>query len=428
MPTDTIYALSSGQPPAAIAVVRVSGPQALAAAEALAVRRPDPRMACFTELRYDGQAIDKAIVIFFPGPRSQTGEDIVEFHLHGGRAVVSALISALDSLAGLRPAEPGEFTRRAFENGKMDLTGVEGLSDLILAETESQRRAALAQASGQLSRHVAHWQERLLSLSAGVEAILDLSDERDVGEALPLGWHEALAVLAEDVEAALERPPAERLKDGVRVVIAGPPNSGKSSLLNALVGREAAITSPAEGTTRDVIEAPIAIRGTPFLFADTAGLRISDDPVESIGVARAAQRLAEADIVLWLGASGDCPKAPLAIQANSKSDLRPTGESDGIAGLRISAVTGEGLDALCDILLERAGELLPREGEVALNSRHRALLSECYKALLDAAAATDPLIIAEELRTARFAVDRITGRAGVEDMLDRLFATLCVGK
>ena len=188
--SDTIYALSSGQPPAAIAIVRVSGPDALASVESLAGRRPAPRVACFMELRLDGQIIDKAIVIFFPGPRSQTGEDVVEFHLHGGRAVVSALMAALADFEGLRAAEPGEFTRRAFHNGKMDLTGVEGLADLILAETESQRRAAIAQASGQLSRRIANWQGRLLSLSAQVEAILDMSDEGEVGEALPSGWHE----------------------------------------------------------------------------------------------------------------------------------------------------------------------------------------------------------------------------------------------
>jgi tRNA modification GTPase len=425
---DTIYALSSGLPPAAIAVVRLSGPAALAAVEALAGVRPEPRRATLSILRSNDQAIDNAIVLYFPAPHSQTGEDVAEFHLHGGRAVIAALEEALSSMDGLRHAEPGEFTRRAFENGKIDLTGVEGLADLVMAETESQRRAALLLAGGSLSRQIAGWQEQVLMLSAQVEAVLDLSDEGEVGESLPAAWHDNLAQLVADLDRLLARPPAERLKDGVRVVIAGPPNSGKSSLLNLLSGREAAIISPIPGTTRDVLEAPTIIGGIPFLLTDTAGLRESSDAIEVIGVTRAQQRAADADILLWLGDPPDCPPAREVLIVESKCDLRLCEERNPDAELHVSAVTEEGIDALIAVLGERARRLLPRETETALNARHRGLVGECRHALVEAADAQDPLIIAESLRNALRALDRITGRAGVEDMLDRLFASLCIGK
>lgn len=428
MGQDTIYALSSGRPPAAIAIVRVSGPNALAAIEALAGRLPEPRKATLATLRKDGQVIDNALILYFPAPHSQTGEEVAEFHLHGGRAVVSALADALAGIKGLRPAEPGEFTRRAFENGKIDLTGVEGLSDLILAETESQRRAALLLAEGQLSRRIMDWQERLLVISAQVEAVLDMSDEAEVGEALPARWHHALEALLIDLDSALGRPPAERLKDGIRVVIAGPPNSGKSSLLNVLTGREAAITSPVAGTTRDVVEAPTVIAGVPFLLADTAGLRDSQDEIEAIGVARAQQRVADADLLIWLGDPKECPDTLQTLAIQSKSDLLAPGERSPDAALHVSAVTGEGVDALVTTLVDRAGSFLPREGEAALNARHRGLVGECLEALREAAKVQDPLLIAESLRNGLRALDRITGKAGVEDMLDRLFASLCIGK
>jgi len=428
MGQDTIFALSTGRPPAAIAIVRLSGPRALEVAEGLAGTRLEPRKATLATLRCDSQVIDKALILAFPAPHSQTGEDVAEFHLHGGRAVVEALAAALVAIPEVRAAEPGEFTRRAFEHGKIDLTGVEGLSDLVLAETETQRRAALQLTGGRLSRQVADWQERLLMLSARVEAVLDMSDESEVGEALPAGWHEALGLLIQEFAQALARPPAERLKDGVRVVIAGPPNSGKSSLLNALTGREAAITSPIAGTTRDVLEAPTMIAGVPFLLTDTAGLRDSQDEIESLGVARAQQRVAEADLLVWLGEARDRPAQSEALVVESKCDLRAAGERSAEADLHISAVTGEGLDSLVDLLVKRAGTLLPREDEIALNGRHRALLGEGLASLSDAQSVDDPLIIAESLRNALRALDRITGKANVEDMLDRLFATLCIGK
>jgi tRNA modification GTPase len=255
-----------------------------------------------------------------------------------------------------------------------------------------------------------------------------MSDEGEVGESLPAAWHDNLAQLISDLGVMLARPPAERLKDGVRVVIAGPPNSGKSSLLNLLSGREAAIISPIPGTTRDVLEAPTLIGGIPFLLTDTAGLRESNDAIEVIGVMRAQQRAAQADILLWLGEPRDCPPAREALIVESKCDLRPLEERSPGADLHVSAVTEEGIDVLVAALGERARRLLPRETETALNARHRGLLGECRHALIDAAEAQDPLIIAESLRNALRALDRITGRAGVEDMLDHLFASLCIGK
>ena len=424
--SETIYALSSGAPPAAIAVVRISGPQADAALEALAGRLPEPRVAALAELRADGQVLDKALILRFPGPHNATGEDVTELHLHGGRAVVAAVRGALSCLPGLREAEPGEFTRRAFENGRIDLAEAEGLADLLAAETESQRRAAVALAGGALSRQIEAWQTRLLTLSAKLEAALDFSDEADVGE-LPGGFAVELAALSGEMDQWLARPPAERLRDGIRVVIAGPPNSGKSSLLNALVGRDAAIISEIPGTTRDLVEAPTALGGAPFLLVDTAGLRDSEDAIETIGVARARDSLAAADLVLWLGEPENCP-APdpdRAILIQPKADLDPPERRNDI---RLSALTGEGLNELSRLLIQRSTQLLPRENEVALNARHRAVLGEAAEWLGEAGKAGDSLIVAEAFRQARAALDRITGRAGVEDMLDALFGRFCIGK
>jgi tRNA modification GTPase len=421
--TDTIFALSSGAPPAAIAVVRISGPRADAALQALAGTLPEPRTARLAALQHDGELLDNALIVRFPGPHSATGEDVAELHLHGGRSVVAAVLAALAGMEGLREAAPGEFTRRAFENGRIDLAEAEGLADLLTAETQSQRRAALALAGGALSRQVEAWQARLLELAARLEAALDFSDEGDVeGEALPGGDIEALAG---DVEALLQRPPVERLRDGVRVVIAGPPNAGKSSLLNALAGRDAAITSEIAGTTRDLVEAPTAIGGAPFLLVDTAGLRDSEDAIESIGVARAQASLAAADLILWLGDPESGPDRARTILVHTKADL---GRPDPRADVAVSATTGAGLDLLVELLGKRARALLPAEGDVAINARHRAALAEAAEWLGEARAAHDPLIAAEALRQARAALDRVTGRAGVEEMLDALFGRFCIGK
>lgn len=410
-------------------MVRVSGPQARAALEALAGAVPHARRAHLAKLRYDGEVIDNAIILFFPGPNSATGDDVAEFQIHGGSAVGAALLSALSELPGLRAAEPGEFTRRAFENGRLDLTEVEGLADLLAAETQSQRRAALMLAEGALSRRVAEWQNRLLALAAAIEAVLDFSDEDDLGEALPAGWADGAAELAADLQQALSSPPVERLRDGIRVVIAGPPNAGKSTLLNALVGRDAAITSALPGTTRDIVEAAAAIAGIPYVFADTAGLRDAIDTIEEIGVARARARIEDADIILWLGERRDRPPGGEAtVVIRSKADLLREAERGQDADLYLSAKTGEGMDTLLTILDRLGRGLLPPEGEAVLNARHRDLLASCSAHLAAAQAESDLLIAAEELRLARLALDRITGRAGVEDMLDALFGRFCIGK
>jgi tRNA modification GTPase len=359
----------------------------------------------------------------FPGPESATGEDVAELHLHGGRAVVAAVLGALGGLEGLREAEPGEFTRRAFLNGRIDLAEAEGLADLLSAETEAQRRAAHAMAGGALSRQVEAWREGILGLAAEVEASLDFADEVDVGESAAGRWRVGAGAAAAEMEEMLARPSAERLRDGVRVTIAGPPNAGKSSLLNALVQREAAITSAVPGTTRDLVEAPVAIAGIPLLLTDTAGLRDSHDVIETIGVARARAAMDGADVIVWLGAPAEAP--PGAVRVHPKADLAPPPPDVDIA---VSAVTGEGLSELALLLVSRAREMLPREGELALNARHRVLLAECRLALSEAASAQDPLIAAEGLRRARVALDRVTGRAGVEEMLDALFGRFCIGK
>lgn len=424
----TIYALSSGAPPAAVAIVRISGPEAggaLTALTALTGRLPAPRRASLAILHDPGtgEILDRALTLWFPGPDTATGEDLAELHLHGGRAVVARVLAALAGLNGLSPAEPGAFTRRAFENGRIDLAEAEGLSDLLFAETELQRRSAMAMAGGALSAQVARWQSRLLDLSAQAEAVLDFSDEDDVGED-PGHAHIAAAVdvLAGEISGWLDRPAAERLRDGIRVALAGPPNAGKSTLLNALAGREAAIVSPRAGTTRDVIEVPLALAGRPFLFLDLAGLHDgTGDEIEAIGIARARAAIESADIVLWLddGPPGD----RRAIRIHAQADRRDGGSD---ADVRLSAVTGEGIDDLIALLLARADTLLPKPGEMALNMRQRSLLLQCVAAL--GAETHDLLILAESLRIARGTLDRLTGRAGTEEMLDALFGRFCIGK
>ncbi len=425
----TIYALSSGNPPAAIAVIRISGPAADRALSALTGDLPEPRRASVRALRHpeSGEVLDNGLVLRFPGPDSATGEDIAELHLHGGRAVVAGVLDAVGVVVDVRPAQPGEFTRRAFENGRIDLTEAEGLADLLAAETQSQRRASIAMAGGALSRRVGDWQSRLLGLVAVLEALLDFSDEGDVAEELPESWRTSLQQLCSEVDAMLQRPPVERLRDGVRVVIAGPPNAGKSSLLNWLAGRRAAITSAIAGTTRDLVEAPTAIGGQPFLLIDTAGLRDGLDEIESEGVERARESLAAADLVLWLGPPADCPDPSNSILVQSKIDLSGGTTEPGVE-IGVSSETGEGMDRLVALLVERARSLLPGEGDVATNARHRAVLGEVLQHLKQAVDSNDLLVASEELRLARVGLDRITGRAGVEEMLDALFGSFCIGK
>lgn len=431
MRSETIFALSSGMPPAAIALIRISGPDSRRALELL-TKTPIPaaRRATLRLLKHplSRDILDKAVILWFPGPDTATGEDLVELHLHGGRAVVRAVESALGAIDGLRKAEAGEFTRRAFVNGRMDLAEAEGLSDLLFAETEWQRRAAITQASGQFSQAIEIWREQVLGLSALVEAELDFSDEDDVSNDAVERLDAGLAKLSDEIAKMLDRPMATRLHDGIRVVLAGPPNSGKSTLLNALVQREAAIVSDIAGTTRDVIETPIAMGGIPFVFMDTAGLRIdSDDPIETIGIERAHNVIASADIVLWLGEEGQGPEhqnlweiAPRCDASDAPVKRNPK--------LRLSAKSGENLPVLVDALISVAQSILPPLGEVAINERQRHHIADCHAALCGATDEDDMLIKGEYLRQARRALDGLLGRTHTEDMLDALFGRFCIGK
>jgi tRNA modification GTPase len=423
---DTIFALSSGAPPAAIAVVRISGPRAGDALVRLIGKLPRPREAKLASLRAaDGSLLDQALVLWFPGPKSETGEDCAELQLHGGRAIVEAVYAELSKIKGLRLAEAGEFTRRAFANGQIDLLQVEGLADLVAAETELQRRAALGIAGGALSREVEGWTERLLALSARVEAVLDFDDEGDVA-GLDGRFEQALADLAHDLAAALAAPRAEVLREGYRVALAGPPNAGKSTLFNALVDSEAAIITPLAGTTRDVLQRHVALAGVPFIFLDMAGLRDeTGDAVEAIGIARARDAIAAADCVLWLGPEGAGPEGAWEIEA--RCDLAETTRKRAPA-VRVSAVTGLGMDALKKALVEHARTAMPKPGELALGRRQRELIGAAAAALGEAGSLSDPLLVAEQLRVAREAFDRLTGRAATEEMLDALFGRFCIGK
>lgn len=422
---DTIYALATGRPPAAVAIIRVSGPRAHAAGIALAGTLPDPRYAAVRELRSDGDLLDEALVLRFDAPASFTGEDSVEFQCHGGRAVIDGVLAALAGLGGLREAIPGEFTRRAFENGRIDLTEAEGLADLIEAETESQRKAALAMAEGGFRKQIEEWQRRLLALSARAEAAIDYAEDDDVGGDPALGAE--CAALASELADWLARPLVEPLKDGVRVVVAGPPNAGKSSLINAIAGTERAIVTEIPGTTRDHIDVPLALAGIPILLTDTAGLRASDDRVERIGIARAESLVDQADVLVWLGDPGAAPAHPRRILVHPRADLpdRKVAPDDLLA---TSAVTGEGIQELLEAIGREAKAVLPADGALALNRRQSSLLQKGHDALQHASEARDFVLQAEDLRVSRETFDRLTGRAGVEDLLDSLFGRFCLGK
>ena len=423
---DTIFALSSGRPPAAIAIIRLSGPRAHEAARALAGDLPPPRTASVRELR-DPESdllLDEALVLRFDRPNSATGEDCVELHCHGGRAVVASLLASLGRQDGLREALPGEFTRRAFDNGRIDLTEAEGLADLIEAETEAQRRAALKLADGSLKRQIDSWRHRLLALSARAEQAIDYVGE-DEGEAAGPAIAAEAKALAAEFAAWLDRPRSDRLKDGIRVVAAGPPNSGKSSLINAIAGEDRILVSDVEGTTRDVIEVPLGLAGLPFLFTDTAGLRETEDRVEAMGVGRASAEVQRADILLWLGDPADAPDHPRLIRIHARADVRGSAPEGSLA---VSALTRDGLRDLVDAIVPMARPILPAEDAIALNARQAGLIAEAKVEVDDAASVDDPVLQAEGLRRARFAFDRLTGTAGVEDLLDALFARFCLGK
>jgi tRNA modification GTPase len=484
----TIFALSSGRPPAAIAVIRISGPRAGAALDALGVKIPAPRQARLARIRgADSEIIDEALALWFPSPNSETGEDVAELQLHGGRAVIAAALEALGRIEGLRPAEAGEFTRRAFENGKLDLTAVEGLADLVMAETQGQRRQAFRQMKGLLGGRAETWRQRLIQALALVEARIDFSDEGDLPENLVAPALATARELADEIGVALaDGGRGERLREGLVVAIAGPPNAGKSTLLNLLAKREAAIVSPYAGTTRDVIEVHLDLGGLPVTLLDTAGIRATDDPVELEGVRRARERAAAADLVLWVVDASDggsvgqpnptlLPGPPPPPQSvwlvRNKIDLiqspgnRNEHKKHNIASnepalrtnkplrvmvnkglahssesisnkndleFNVSATSGEGFDLLLDQFARHAEDFLAgAEQAVVTRQRHRHALEETLAALRraqDSEMAGHEDLLAEELRIAARALGRLTGRVDVEDILDVIFRDFCIGK
>lgn len=430
--SDTIFALSSGRLPAGVAVLRLSGPEAGVAALALSGTLPPPRMARYSAFHHPatGEELDRGLVLFFPGPASATGEDVVELHLHGGRAVVAAVLRALGSLPGLRPADAGEFTRRAHANGKLDLAEVEGLADLIAAETEAQRRQAMALASGTLSRRVTSWRDGLVSALALLEAGIDFSDEADVAEDVARPALDIIGGLHRELFAALvDAERGERVRDGLVVAIAGPPNAGKSSLLNRLAGRDAAIVSPIAGTTRDVLEVHLELAGQAVTLLDTAGLRETADAVEAEGVRRALARAEVADAVLWLSDEGTSPPAAFAaaICVRTKVDQGGT-VPEGFIGL--STVTGDGIEDVVAAIAARAEALCGREPALVTRERQRLALEGAARYLERAMGAhgEHEELRAEDVRLAVRALDQTIGRVDVEDVLDRLFSTFCIGK
>ena len=430
---DTIFALSSGRGRAGVAVVRVSGPEAGAALEALGgAPAPKPRLASRRKLAHPGgERIDDALVLWFPAPASFTGEDVAEFHVHGGRAVVEAVLASLGALPGLRPADPGEFTRRAVENGKFDLTQAEALADLINAETEAQRRQALRQYDGALADIYEGWRTRLIRAAAWIEAAIDFSDEEIPGDSVAVAKSQ-VAEIAGEIEAHLnDARRGEILREGFRLTVIGPPNSGKSSLINALARRDVAIVSDIPGTTRDVVETHLNLDGYPVIVADTAGLRETKDQIEAEGVRRALARARDADAVLLLldctnplQYRVDLASAP-ALTVWNKADL-PNAPCEGLS---ISVWTGDGMD----LLLQNIGNIVRSrldagDAPALTRERHRHALAQAAAALERSLAARDPEIVAEEVRLAMRELGRITGRVDVEDLLDVIFRDFCIGK
>ncbi|MDR4306897.1 tRNA uridine-5-carboxymethylaminomethyl(34) synthesis GTPase MnmE [Chelatococcus sambhunathii] len=435
-PRDTIAAVSTAPGKAAIAVIRISGPAACACLTTIAGAVPEPRRAVFRAFRNprDGSLLDRGLALWFPGPASATGEDLAELHVHGGRAVTAAVLDAALSVAGVRLAEPGEFTRRAFVAGRMDLAEAEGLADLLAAETEAQRRQALLQSEGALSAVVERWRERLVAAMALIEAGIDFSDEEDVTHAARAEARREVEALAGDIAGAIADRRAERMREGFQVAILGRPNAGKSSLLNALAQREVAIVTEAAGTTRDVLEVHLDLDGIPVTVADTAGLRDASDLAEQEGVRRAEARAAAADLVLWLDDAAS-PAEPPPLEAvriwriANKIDLA---DATGAVDHRISVRTGEGLATLVATLAEAGREALGAGEDVGLTrARHRDAARAVHDQLAGALAgwdATPDELLAEQLRAAATELGRITGRIGVEDVLGAIFSSFCIGK
>ncbi len=444
----TIFALSSGQGRAGVAVIRVSGPAAGAVLERMAPPRPKPRAAALRRIRHpaSGEVLDEALVLSFPAPNSETGEDMAELQVHGGRAVIAGVLAALGGIEGCRLAEPGEFARRAFENGKLDLTGVEGLADLIDAETAAQRRQALRQAGGGLYRVYEGWRQRLVSAMAQLEAAIDFSDEADVASGTLKKARAEVEALAHDIARHLDDGHrGEMLREGFHVVLAGPPNAGKSSLLNWLARREVAIVSEEAGTTRDVIEVRLDLEGLPVVVSDTAGLREAREAagkVEREGMRRTVERAREADLILWLiditAPPATVPaeiagKADRTLVLANKMDLLASGVLHPLpdGAISISVLTGAGMDVLARrltaLVCARIGE---SEAPPLTQARHRQQLERAMAPLRSFVGSPigEVELRAEDLRRAAQALGRLTGRVDVEDVLGEIFARFCIGK
>ncbi len=437
MAIDSIYALSSGALPCGVAVIRLSGPQARDALVALSGELPEPRHAALCAFRRrDGAILDQGLALWFPAPASATGEAVAELHIHGSRAVLQAMFAELSSM-GLRMAEPGEFTRRAFANGKLELTELEGLADLIAAETEVQRRQAIGQAVGErgngggaLARKAEGWRRTLITLRAEVEARLDFSDEGDVAEVLPVAFDAQVTALRDDMQAALsDAAQGERVREGFCVAILGRPNAGKSSLLNALSRRDVAIVTEEAGTTRDVLEVSLDIGGYPVIAFDTAGLREAGSAAEAEGVRRARRAGEAADLVLWLE---DCrlePEAPPALggapvwRVATKVDLMERCAE----ALAISVKSGAGMAQLVERIGGAAAEAMGNGNALVTRQRQAEAIAAAVTALgrIDG---TEDEIKADLLRAASDAIGRLSGRIDVEDVLDQLFGAFCIGK
>lgn len=437
MGDDTVYASATAAGQAPVGILRISGPHAREAATRLSGGPPpEPRRATLRVLRdpRSGEVIDRALLLWFPGPRSETGEDLLEIQHHGGYAVLAALIEALGDMPGLRPAGPGEFTRRAFLHGKLDLTAAEGLADLIDATSRAQARQALRQLDGELGRLYAGWRERLLHALALIEAEIDFAPDEDVPDSMLAQIGPGLERLSAELAAHLaDGGRGERLRAGVTVAVIGPPNVGKSTLVNLLARRDVAIVTPLPGTTRDVIEVQLDLGGVPVTLLDTAGLRETADPIEAEGIARARARAAQADLRLYVVEAGAAPEHlpeadDFTLVVQNKADLAPA-----TPGLAISCSTGMGVPAMLGILQDRARALVATgETPFLTRARHREAVREALSSLDRFMALSEGggelALLAEELRLAARALGRITGAVGVEDVLERIFATFCIGK
>ena len=435
--TDTIFALATPPGRGAVAIIRISGPDTADILRAIGAGTVKPRLASVRNLRHDGRLIDQALVLYFVGPNSYTGEDTAELHLHGGRAVIEAASQALIDL-GVRPAEPGEFTRRAFQNGRMDLAQAEAVADLIDAETDAQKAQALGQLDGALSQTYAGFRTDLLKAMSLVEAEIDFPDE-EVPDNLARTAGPVLDKLISDLEAALaDSDRGRRVREGYRIVLLGETNAGKSSLFNILTAREAAIVTPIAGTTRDVLDADIMIGGYAVTLSDTAGLRDSDDPVEAEGIRRARARAENADLRIWVRSpttEGDDPAKdyiqPSDLQLLNKADIGAIEPAPSIEALSISTVSGQGIDELHRWLSARlARDLSGADFPAVTRERHRRRLVEALDATRMARRALDvaPEMAGDDLRRSSDALSRVTGAIGVEDILGEVFSTFCIGK